>query len=407
MPPPQVFLSLLIASTLMGVPPSPPAICGPSTLYAPSPAAPKPGSLYPRAIQLKHAGRQNGFMLATFEEYSKETPSFPIYRSTNGGAAWSLFSRVRDTESGWGMRFQPFLYELPNALGPMPAGTILCLGNSIPADMSHTRLDVYKSLDHGETWSFVSHIAAGGAANPDGRQDPVWEPFALFSNHKLIVYYSDERDPKHNQKIVHQTSRDGVHWSEVVNDVALASPLRPGMPVVAKMGNGKYLMSWECVCDRNTFTSVKVTADPESWDASDGGTKIAGSGGTPYTVWLHDGRRNGMLVQSSNGRDNLFVNTDYGAPGSAWTQVPGKVRAGYSRALVVLSGHKSLFEISPVRAANGYNNIQYGSLILSVPANDKDDVAPCVPCALYAGVLCAATSIMACANSRGASCGRL
>ena len=167
---PQAFLAIVVASTLTAVPP---AIYGPSTLYAPLPAAPKPGSLYPRAIRLKYAGPQNGFMLATFEEYLRETPSFPVYRSTDGCATWSLFSRVRDTQTGWGMRLQPFLYELPRTLGSMPAGTILCLGNSIPSDMSHTRLDLYRSVDRGATWSFVSHMAAGGAANPDGTQDPV------------------------------------------------------------------------------------------------------------------------------------------------------------------------------------------------------------------------------------------
>jgi hypothetical protein len=340
------------------------ATYGPSTMYAPPPSVPKPGSLYPRAVQLHHAGSQNGIMLATFEEYSKGTPSFPIYRSTNGGATWSVFSHMTDTENGWDMRFQPFLYELPEALGSMPAGTILCFGNSIPADSSQTRLEMYKSLDHGARWFFVSHIATGGVANPNGTQDPVWEPFALLANKKLIVYYSDERDPKHNQKIVHQTSADGIQWGKVVDDVAIGAADRPGMPVVAKMGNGNYIMSWECVCGGSVYTSVKTASDPESWNAPDAGSKIAGSGGTPYIVWTPSGGPNGTLVQSSNASGDILVNRAYGAPGSVWTQIRATVGKGYSRSFVILSDSNTLFEISPVLGGNGYNNIVYGAQLI-------------------------------------------
>jgi hypothetical protein len=300
-------------------------------------------------------------MLATFEMSAKGTPSFPIYRSTNGGVIWKLLSRVFDSQNGWGMRFQPFLYELPEPFASMPAGTVLCLGNSIPEDLSKTRLDMYKSLDHGATWNFVSNIAQGGAANPDGTQDPVWEPFVLLANGKLIVYYSDERDPAHNQKIVHQASVDGLTWGSVVDDVALDLKQRPGMPVVAEMGNGKYIMSMECVCDGTTYTAIKTSDDPEHWNAGEAGTIVSHTGGTPYVVWMHSSGRNGTLILSSYGHDELRTNRSFGAPGSLWIPIGATVGNGYSRSLLVRSDNKTLFEISPVSQPSGYNNIVVGT----------------------------------------------
>lgn len=343
---------------------------GPSKMYAASDPSPKPGTLYPRAIQLQYAGPENGQMLATFEQYTHGIPAFHIYRSTNGGATWSHFSEVTDTQTGWGMRYQPFLYELPQSLGSMPAGTILCFGNSIPHNLSKTQLDMYKSTDHGATWTFVSHIASGGAAIPDGRHSPVWEPFALFANGKLIVFYSDERDkPRHNQMLVHQSSTDGVNWGKVVQDVAIGSSERPGMPVVARMGNGNYVMSWECICNGTQYTSYKMTQDPETWNASNAGTKIPGSGGTPYIVWTPSGGANGMLIAVSNSSNNLFINKSYGVSGSSWTQVPAALGKGYSRCIVVLQDKNTLFEMSPIARSNGYNDIEYASQAIGIDSD--------------------------------------
>jgi hypothetical protein len=70
----------------------------------------------------------------------------------------------QDTVNGWGLRYQPHFILLDQALGGYPAGTILLAGNSIPADLSKTQLDLYASTDNGATWKFVSHIANGGVA---------------------------------------------------------------------------------------------------------------------------------------------------------------------------------------------------------------------------------------------------
>lgn len=135
-----------------------------------------PRVLYARSVELS-----SGSLLATWENYSSEPPLvyFPIYKSDDGGVSWRQVGKVEDTVNGWGMRYQPFLYELPVAIGRYPKGTILCAGNSIPTDLSKTKIDIYASVDEGESWSFVSSVASGGVAKPENGLTPVWEPFLM------------------------------------------------------------------------------------------------------------------------------------------------------------------------------------------------------------------------------------
>jgi len=146
------------------------------TIFSPPSNYNIPRTLYARNEQLP-----NGDLLATWENYSPEPPLvyFPIYRSKNYGKTWSEISKVQDTINGYGLRYQPFIYHLPESIGSFKPGTLLLAGNSIPGDLSSTQLDLYASHDDGLSWTFVSHIATGGKAVPDNGLTPVWEPFLL------------------------------------------------------------------------------------------------------------------------------------------------------------------------------------------------------------------------------------
>lgn len=135
-----------------------------------------PQVLYARSLELC-----DGTLLATWENYSPEPPLvwFPIYESTDGGVSWTEISKVTDEVNGWGLRYQPTLYQLTEPIGDFEKGTVLLSGNSIPTDLSLTQIDVYASRDSGHTWEFVSHVAAGGEALPNNGLTPVWEPFFL------------------------------------------------------------------------------------------------------------------------------------------------------------------------------------------------------------------------------------
>ncbi|KAI0008748.1 glycoside hydrolase family 93 protein [Xylariaceae sp. FL0662B] len=288
----------------------------------------------PRVLYARTAQLPNNDILATWENYSPEPPPvyFPIYRSSDQGTTWTEISRVTDQGYGYGLRYQPFLYVLPEAFGSFEAGTVLLAGSSIPTDLSSTQLDLYASTDSGATWEFLSHVAAGGEARPNNGLTPVWEPFLLLHEGKLVYYYSDQRDGAHGQKLVHQTTEDLKNWGPVVDDVAYpAYTARPGMPTVALLPNGRYIYAYEYGGGPNPAGSgysfpvyYRLSGDPEDF-ASATHHPIVASGGTvpngsPYVVWTPAGGENGTIVVSSGCCSQIFVNKALGAD-DAWESV--------------------------------------------------------------------------------------
>jgi len=323
-----------------------------------------PKVLYARSAQLK-----DGSLIATWENYSPEPPQvyFPIYHSKDGGYTWKERSRVQDQVNGWGLRYQPFLYVLDKPFAGYKAGTVLLAGSSIPQDLSVTQIELYASTDSGKTWKFVSHIAKGGEARPNNGLTPVWEPFLMVYKNKLICYYSDQRDPKYGQKMVHQTTTDLKTWGPVVDDVKYPTYTdRPGMPTVALLPNGKYIMSYEYGGGpHGSDTSYqfpvhyKIASSPEEFDAAVGLPVVATNGviplGSPYVVWSPVGGKNGTIIVSGHSSTDIFVNKGLGA--GDWVAVPTPEKAAYTRHLRVLQDQKKLLimgggELPPTDGSN-------------------------------------------------------
>jgi hypothetical protein len=354
------------------------ALARPSqTMYTPPSGAPSPGSLYPRGVRMQHNGSANGTILATFEQYTTGTPVLPIYRSTDNGNSWSKISEVADTQNGWGMRWEPELFELPAAVGDFPAGTILAAGASVPSDRSAIKIDVYASTDRGQTWTFAGNIATGGKAYDTNGNTPVWEPFFLYANGKLIVYYSDQRDPAYGQKVVHQVTTDLHTWGPVVDDVAMPTySQRPGMPTVAKLPNGNYVMTYEYggSPSGNFAVYYKISADPEAFNSVTGIPLQATDGtiptSTPYITWLPTGGPNGTLVVSAYSTSDLFLNTQNGAA-NTWTRISSNVAGGYSRGMVPLSDGHSLLVLSGGSGGSNLSNpVTYSTIDLGGGISD-------------------------------------
>ncbi|MEH0548267.1 RICIN domain-containing protein [Streptomyces sp. B21-105] len=348
------------------------------TLYTPPSDALSPGSFYPRAMRLQHNGSANGTLLATFEQYRVDMPVFPIYRSTDNGVSWTKLSEVADTQNGWGMRWEPELFELPQAMGGFPAGTILAAGDSVPYDRwGGSKIDLYASTDRGQSWDFVTNIATGGPAFSTNGFTPVWEPYFVLSGDRLIVYYSDQRDTDHGQEIVHQVSTDLRNWGPVVDDVSMPTYAdRPGMPVVTRLPNGNYVMSYEYCNAPEGRCSVyyKISADPEDFGSVTGRVLRSTDGvipsGAPFITWLPAGGPNGTLVLSGESQDDLFVNTENGAA-NAWTRMRSNVAGGYSRGMLPLADGHSLMVLSGGRArSTGVNSVTYSVVDLGDGISD-------------------------------------
>jgi photosystem II stability/assembly factor-like uncharacterized protein len=323
-----------------------PRSAGAGTMYTSPSSAPGPGALYGRAMQTS-----NGKMYATFEQYTTGVSTFPIYESKDSGKTWSKVGDVKDTYKGWGMRWEPHLYQLPQAIGAMPAGTLLCAGLVLPYDESKCEIDMYKSNDEGRTWTYVSTVAVGKKPVPG--DDPVWEPYLMVVNNKLYCFYSDERDAAYGQKLVHQSTTDGVTWSSTVNDVAL-SGLRPGMVVVTQMPNGNYLMTYEII-GTPSGAYYKTSSNIESWTPADKGTVFDAGGSSPYAVTM-----NGTVILSSAGTNKLFTNTNNGS--GSWTQINAPVGNAYSRCLVPLNNGHLFGIVAGWNSKGAMNSVTFGDI---------------------------------------------
>jgi hypothetical protein len=322
------------------------------TVFQSPPNYTVPGTLYARTLELP-----DGSLLATWENYGPEPPLvyFPIYKSIDGAATWHEISHVTDQVNGWGLRYQPFLYLLPEPIGGLPANSILLAGNSIPTNLSNTQIDLYSSTDNGCTWKFISHIAAGGAAIPDNGVPAVWEPFLLFYQSELICFYSDQRDPQYGQKLVHQNTSDLVSWSAPINDVTYPNYTdRPGMAVVAKLPAEQWILTYEnggapipgVPAANYSFPAYyRISDSPLTFNSAEDlpistpdGTHPQGS---PYCVWSPVGGPNGSIIVSTGTHSEVFVNQAVGDV-AAWEKLATEERVSYSRSLRLDHGGQRL-----------------------------------------------------------------
>lgn len=369
-------------------------------LFAPRKDEVKPGGgvLYPRVIQLQHGENEKGTLLAAFEYYQNREPAvIPIYKSTDGGKTWEYFSEVADTKNGWGMRFQPVLFELPKQCGDLPKGTILFAGNSIPMqafepdnppDFVGTELQLYISRDQGKTWEYRSTFAQGGVPveyNWDCL-GPVWEPFIyLNARDEITVVFSDEKF--HTEHILNQclaviASKDGGKtWGEEKLVVAIPDGnRRPGMAIVTKLPNGKYFMCYEIVNDPDQGIYFKISDDGMDYgDPALYGTRAETAdgkfvGSMPYCVWTKNGGPNGTIILSGK-RDSEWLGlrdpgkflVNYNLGEGPWEQADMLVsydsrihQAGWSMGMAVIDDDTRLIQLAPTQMDPVLLQISFG-----------------------------------------------
>lgn len=309
------------------------------------------GLNYSRIIELQHSGVNNGVLVATHESYTAglrvEKPGYDIHISRDSGVTWQYVNTVREKAASIQSEWQPHLYELPQQLGDMPAGTLLLAGCSIDsAHAKQTALRLYRSYDLGQTWEQFGTVATGGGLEFNGKKETgVWEPFLLMlPDGRLACYYSDCTEAEsHSQKVVMRITADGMDWGETINIVALEKQsLRPGMPVVAQMNDGRFIMVYEMVdaADPHNGNPVycRFSTDGIHWgDVTDPGTRITADkknvpSSCPYVAYLpHVGEQGRLLLTSAGGSAHwVFYNDNLGDAKSwrVWHQ-PVEIEADY------------------------------------------------------------------------------
>lgn len=299
-----------------------------SVIYQPTEKNPNVTLTYPKIVMLEHSGENNGTLFSTAE--SLDVDCFLIHKSTDGGKTWEKVSRIVAKEKGMVANWQPFLYELPCAVGDMPEGTLLfagCVRDN--ATSVKTEMVVWKSTDLGQSWEKIAIVAEGR-----GEDQGLWEPVLYAENGKLYCFYSDETDKEnHSQMLVMKTSQNGLDWSDRVEVVACKQQsLRPGMLTLTKMGNGEYFIAYEMVGINDNPIYCKKTTNIDDWgDPSDYGSPVRTASGvsfgsSPACTWTPQGGENGTLIvtakhewggSSKTGTDWL-VSFDYG---KTWTNM--------------------------------------------------------------------------------------
>ncbi len=341
--------------------------------------------LYPRVTQLEHSGEHNGRILASIvtfvdgnggEEAADGVGA--IFESTDGGESFTQVGAVADPEAADGQGLCcATLYELPQQIGDMPAGTLLWAA-SVGAEDRPMALRIWASTDVGRSWSYLSDCTV--ASNDEG----VWEPeFSIAADGSLVCHYADETDSEHSQKLVQARSTDGVNWTDHTETVAVPdAEHRPGMPMVRQLPNGDYFMTYEiCALGGQYDCAVFHRTSPDGWNwgpVEEFGEQPRTEDGayfthTPTIAWSPSGggadgsimlvgrdlnNADGTVAEGNN--RTIFVNTQNGD--GTWSEIPAPVEVestlenfcpNYSSPLLPLDNGRSVLQIASDFADDG------------------------------------------------------
>ena len=366
------------------------------------------GTTYAKDIVLKNSGSANGRILVTYDQLTLVNGKqvYPIYSSSDNGTTWSHLSDVVPANNfpTLTLTSQPFLYEVPQTVGGLAPGTVLLAGNIMPSDKSSTRIVIYKSTDHGSTWSLLSTVDTGGPAiydpTPTSTTTSIWEPsLNLDSSGNLVCYFSDERQKANHvlQAVSYRRSTDGgLTWGAEGNVAAIPNQSdRPGMITVTKLPNGQYMATYEVVNrpSQSLNTAVayyKFSSDGVTWNAGVRGTPIQlangrGIGSSPFVRWVSAGGPNGTVIVSSkwgldssgniSGGQNFYVNYNLGQ--GPWERLPyavtydasdsqGGFFSGFAQGFDTSVDGLTLYQATNVEnLTTTYNDIRVGSIPLN------------------------------------------
>ncbi len=340
---------------------------------------------YPKGITLQHQKNpeDNGKLIAHvfFSNSGGPKSKACFIESSDGGLTWHVISRPEEQNAmnkthGLTPGHMAHIYELPEAVGKYPAGTLVFSSGSINYDM-RSEIWMWYSTDCGRTWKQTTKLASGVH---DGVQSwgytGVWEPYSIYDNGYLYCFYSDDRERdvegEHDQILVYRRTKDGVNWEDPVNVCKFDYHRdRPGMIIITKMGNGEFFMVYEYYGqnfkgDYQGQIYYKKTKDLSDWgDPSDPGTMIKAGDleimGGPMCLWIPAGGECGTLIvtgkedNSDNDDHSIMISNDYGETWTTMTNplpyVRGDSNAGKSPALFASEDGRTVYYMCPTDIA--------------------------------------------------------
>jgi hypothetical protein len=133
---------------------------------------------------------------------------------------------------------------------------------------------------------------------------------------------------------------------------------RPGMSVIAKLGTGQYMLTYELGGAPEDPSAApyavhyKIASNPLLFNSSTPIFLNATNGNSwfvpsscPYPVWTPAGGVNGTIVLSEGRTGNLFINKANGLPGY-WQEVTSHLKGGYTRALTVMPDNSTILVVN-------------------------------------------------------------
>jgi hypothetical protein len=261
-------------------------------------------TVYPRLVRLTYGPTaSNGWIVAS--------TTGKLFVSKDDGKTFVFLSDA-PVQPGSRLRCCETLYELPQAIGSLPAGTLLYSATyssgitdppqprapgtqpRVPREQGKPAIEIYVSSDQGAHWTYHSTPVQGRGEKGTGG---LWEPeFSVSRDGALVMFWSDETYSCCSQKLSKIRTTDGVTWkdsSDVVASVVEAD--RPGMIIVNRLPSNVYFMSYEICGD--PVTGPKCAAyyriSRDGWNygpASNLGKRIETADGqyfehAPANIW--------------------------------------------------------------------------------------------------------------------------
>ena len=361
-------------------------------------------SAYPRLVRLGHQDdpARNGRIVASLTEQDGGSPQAGFHISDDDGATFRRGGTLRDPTFAGGLCCGT-LFEVPRAVGVLPAGTLLYAA-SAGQDRAGVAMEqpIFRSDDGGATFRRIGGATCGRAGvprRPGADGSGIWEPeFLVAADGSLACIFSDETHPGHSQVLQITRTVDGLTWTAprvVVAGTDAAD--RPGMAVVRRLPDGRYAMSFErCSTRRLDCTAhLRFSADGLDWGAPEASgaqprtadglllrhaptmVPVPGSGGAEGTLLLIGqlvAVENGGIDAASNGQ-SMFVN-DRSDGSGAWrlaaspiglatAPATGNWCQNYSTALLPSADGTRLLMLQTDFGADGRCLARYGSAALS------------------------------------------